>query len=149
MLTNETPPSRVGKGVGGLGRIVPFRGLRGLEDEVHVHEVTYLGGFSPLPGFEGSGGKLSTTNELPFASFSPLPGFEGSGSSKVSRHPNHWVGVSVPFRGLRGLEAGGGKCITVEAHHVSVPFRGLRGLEDGEDQLDQLAADMFQSPSGV
>ena len=31
VLTNETPPSRVGKGVGGLGRIVPFRGLRGLE----------------------------------------------------------------------------------------------------------------------
>ena len=37
-------------------------------------------GFSPLPGFEGSGGWPDSLNPKPRkGSFSPLPGFEGSG----------------------------------------------------------------------
>ena len=70
-------------------------------------------------------------------SFSPLPGFEGSGGSY---HPFPRVGgnVSVPFRGLRGLE----EAVVVERRAyvpVSVPFRGLRGLEE-QTQPEHLVA---------
>ena len=35
---------------------VPFRGLRGLEEKRSEKMIRYAVGFSPLPGFEGSGG---------------------------------------------------------------------------------------------
>ena len=61
---------------------VPFRGLRGLEGGRPRANVAASSSFSPLPGFEGSG---------------------GSGNTKFGRD----LTVSVPFRGLRGLEGGG------------------------------------------
>ena len=81
-------------------------------------------GFSPLPGFEGSGGEAGReTNMATGWSFSPLPGFEGSGGSDGAY--GAWLaGVSVPFRGLRGLE-------------------GCQPLRRGDGPRQ------FQSPSGV
>ena len=84
---------------------VPFRGLRGLEGEGSGENHFRNGCFSPLPGFEGSGGKCARL------------------------HGHNYLVVSVPFRGLRGLEAHH-ECDTWDGDlQVSVPFRGLRGLE--------------------
>ena len=58
---------------------VPFRGLRGLEGWTVAQNEGWELSFSPLPGFEGSGGPSRCTRWVPRQRFSPLPGFEGSG----------------------------------------------------------------------
>ena len=98
--------------------------MRGLEGHRLKSDLRDLNGFSPLPGFEGSGGAPSEANVAKRESFSPLPGFEGSG----------------------GVLSANGRAA---AATVSVPFRGLRGLEGVHIHKETTGRIWFQSPSGV
>ena len=81
--------------------------------------------FSPLPGFKGSGGSRIIARRSSSRGFSPLPGFEGSGGFDA-RSGEHWEArVSVPFRGLRGLEVQA----RVEQGYYFVGFSPLPGFE--------------------
>ena len=61
------------------------------------------------------------------------------------------MGVSVPFRGFRGLQDEIEELVyEALSLQVSVPFRGFRGLQDLLRKAYNAISDHeFQSPSGV
>ena len=157
---------------------VPFRGFRGLQGQPDVRVAHVSQGFqSPSgvlgvcrgvaktrptslmrTGFQSPSGVLGVCRVRRNALRSdrragvsvPFRGFRGlqgcsSSPSLQGRRP-----VSVPFRGFRGLQAQLLPPWVGCGPPVSVPFRGFRGLQDADYGGFNVSKEAsFQSPSGV